>query len=63
MRGVKKQGVSTATTQFSGVFRKDANEQVRSRQMPSGSRASFSRKATSPLVMMRFITPFTTLAP
>ena len=29
MRGVKKHGVSTATTQFSGVFRKDANEQVR----------------------------------
>jgi GTP cyclohydrolase IA len=29
MRGVKKQGVSTATTQFTGVFLKDANEQVR----------------------------------
>jgi GTP cyclohydrolase IA len=29
MRGVKKHGVSTATTQFSGVFRKDSNEQVR----------------------------------
>ena len=29
MRGVKKHGVSTATTQFSGVFREDANEQVR----------------------------------
>jgi GTP cyclohydrolase IA len=29
MRGVKKHGVSTVTTQFSGVFRRDANEQVR----------------------------------
>jgi GTP cyclohydrolase IA len=29
MRGVKKHGVSTATTQFSGVFRQDANEQIR----------------------------------
>ena len=29
MRGVRKQGVSTVTTQFSGVFRADANEQVR----------------------------------
>jgi GTP cyclohydrolase I len=29
MRGVKKHGVSTVTTQFSGVFRQDANEQVR----------------------------------
>ena len=29
IRGVKKQGVSTATTQFSGVFRGDLTEQVR----------------------------------
>jgi GTP cyclohydrolase I len=29
MRGVKKHGVSTVTTQFSGIFRQDANEQVR----------------------------------
>jgi GTP cyclohydrolase IA len=29
MRGVKKQGVSTVTTQFSGVFRRDASEQAR----------------------------------
>jgi GTP cyclohydrolase I len=29
MRGVKKHGVSTVTTQFSGIFRRDANEQVR----------------------------------
>ena len=29
MRGVRKHGVSTVTTQFSGVFRQDANEQVR----------------------------------
>jgi GTP cyclohydrolase I len=29
MRGVKKHGVSTVTTQFSGVFRQDANEQTR----------------------------------
>ena len=29
MRGVKKHGVSTVTTQFSGVFRRDASEQVR----------------------------------
>lgn len=29
MRGVQKQGVSTITTQFTGVFRDDPNEQVR----------------------------------
>ncbi|MGO8835362.1 MAG: GTP cyclohydrolase I FolE [Roseiarcus sp.] len=29
MRGVKKHGVSTVTTQFSGVFRRDASEQAR----------------------------------
>ncbi|MBV8662067.1 MAG: GTP cyclohydrolase I, partial [Hyphomicrobiales bacterium] len=29
MRGVKKQGVSTVTTQFSGVFRTQPEEQVR----------------------------------
>ncbi len=29
MRGVRKHGVSTVTTQFCGVFRSDANEQVR----------------------------------
>jgi GTP cyclohydrolase I len=29
MRGVKKHGVSTVTTQYSGIFRRDANEQVR----------------------------------
>jgi GTP cyclohydrolase I len=29
MRGVQKQGVSTVTTQFTGVFRDDPNEQVR----------------------------------
>jgi GTP cyclohydrolase I len=29
MRGVRKHGVSTATTQFSGIFRQDANEQIR----------------------------------
>jgi len=29
MRGVKKHGVSTVTTQFSGVFKQDTNEQVR----------------------------------
>ncbi len=29
MRGVKKHGVSTVTTKFSGIFRRDANEQVR----------------------------------
>ena len=29
MRGVRKHGVSTVTTQFSGVFRADANEQAR----------------------------------
>jgi GTP cyclohydrolase I len=29
MRGVRKNGVSTVTTQFSGMFRADANEQVR----------------------------------
>jgi GTP cyclohydrolase I len=29
MRGVQKQGVSTVTTQFSGCFRNDPEEQVR----------------------------------
>jgi GTP cyclohydrolase I len=29
MRGVRKHGVSTVTTQFSGVFRTDTNEQAR----------------------------------
>jgi GTP cyclohydrolase I len=29
MRGVKKHGVSTVTTQFSGIFRQDSSEQVR----------------------------------
>jgi len=29
MRGVKKHGVSTVTTQFSGAFLRDSNEQVR----------------------------------
>jgi GTP cyclohydrolase I len=29
MRGVQKQGVSTVTTQFSGSFRNDPEEQVR----------------------------------
>ncbi len=29
MRGVRKHGVSTVTTQFSGVFRDDPNEQMR----------------------------------
>jgi GTP cyclohydrolase I len=29
MRGVQKQGVSTVTTQFTGVFRDDPAEQVR----------------------------------
>ncbi len=29
MRGVRKQGASTVTTQFSGVFRDDPNEQTR----------------------------------
>ena len=29
MRGIQKQGVSTVTTQFTGVFRDDPAEQVR----------------------------------
>jgi GTP cyclohydrolase I len=29
MRGVKKHGVSTVTTQFSGIFREDFNQQTR----------------------------------
>ena len=29
MRGVKKQGSSTVTTQFTGLFREDYNEQSR----------------------------------
>jgi len=29
MRGVQKAGVATVTTQFTGLFREDTNEQVR----------------------------------
>jgi GTP cyclohydrolase I len=29
MRGIRKSGVTTVTTQFSGVFKDDATEQVR----------------------------------
>jgi GTP cyclohydrolase I len=29
MRGIQKQGASTVTTQFSGLFKDDVNEQVR----------------------------------
>jgi len=38
MRGVKKQGVSTVTTQFSGVFRTQPNEQVRFLTLLRGAR-------------------------
>jgi GTP cyclohydrolase IA len=38
MRGVKKQGTSTVTTQFSGVFRDDPNEQTRFFTLLRGAR-------------------------
>ena len=38
MRGVRKHGVSTVTTQFSGVFRSDANEQARFLTLLRGAR-------------------------
>lgn len=38
MRGVKKQGASTVTTQFSGVFRDDPNEQTRFFTLLRGAR-------------------------
>jgi GTP cyclohydrolase IA len=38
MRGVKKQGVSTVTTQFTGVFRSQPNEQVRFLSLLRGPR-------------------------
>jgi len=38
MRGVRKQGASTVTTQFSGVFREDPNEQTRFFNLLRGAR-------------------------
>ena len=38
MRGVKKEGASTVTTQFSGVFRDDPNEQTRFFNLLRGAR-------------------------
>jgi GTP cyclohydrolase IA len=38
MRGVRKQGASTVTTQFSGVFRDDPNEQTRFFTLLRGAR-------------------------
>jgi len=38
MRGVRKQGASTVTTQFSGVFRDDPNEQTRFFNLLRGAR-------------------------
>ena len=38
MRGVQKQGVSTITTQFTGVFRDDPSEQVRFMSLVRGGR-------------------------
>ena len=38
MRGVRKQGASTVTTQFSGVFRDDLNEQTRFFNLLRGAR-------------------------
>ena len=38
MRGVRKQGASTVTTQFSGVFRNDPNEQTRFFNLLRGAR-------------------------
>jgi GTP cyclohydrolase IA len=38
MRGVKKHGISTVTTQFSGVFRAQPNEQIRFLTLLRGAR-------------------------
>jgi GTP cyclohydrolase I len=38
MRGVKKQGISTVTTQFSGVFRTQPDEQIRFLTLLRGAR-------------------------
>ena len=38
MRGVRKDGVSTVTTQFTGVFREDPNEQTRFFNLLRGAR-------------------------
>lgn len=38
MRGVKKHGVSTVTTQFSGIFRTQPNEQIRFLTLLRGAR-------------------------
>ena len=38
MRGVRKEGVSTVTTQFTGVFRDDTNEQTRFFNLLRGAR-------------------------
>jgi GTP cyclohydrolase I len=38
MRGVKKDGVSTVTTQFTGVFRSQPNEQIRFLTLLRGAR-------------------------
>lgn len=38
MRGVRKEGVSTVTTQFTGVFREDPNEQTRFFSLLRGAR-------------------------
>ncbi len=38
MRGVKKHGISTVTTQFSGVFRTDPTEQIRFLTLLRGAR-------------------------
>ena len=38
MRGVRKEGASTVTTQFSGVFRDDPNEQTRFFSLLRGAR-------------------------
>ena len=38
MRGVQKDGVSTVTTQFTGVFRDDPDEQTRFLTLLRGAR-------------------------
>ncbi|MEO1066944.1 MAG: GTP cyclohydrolase I FolE [Pseudomonadota bacterium] len=39
LRGVQKQGVSTVTTQFTGIFQEEAEEQVRFMQLIRGFKA------------------------
>jgi GTP cyclohydrolase I len=43
MRGIRKQGTSTTTSQFTGVFRDDPNEQIRFLTMLRGPDSTLRR--------------------